>query len=128
MSGQLAPIFGGKRKKWYVMLAVPLLIIITVYEVADWGASNGIMVISGGSMGLYYDQIFSNAGFLVLTILSMSAAGIYVFGMNRIYLEQEKAVGIILRLRFIKCWQSSTGSRISIRNQEQTARTESGQL
>ena len=42
-------------------------------------------------MGLYYDQIFSHAGFLVLTLLSMSAAGVYVFGMNRFYLEQEKS-------------------------------------
>ena len=91
ISRQLEPVFGGKRKKWYVMLAVPLLVIITVYEVAGWGASNGIMVRSGGSMGVYYDQIFSHAGFLVLTFLSMSAAGVYVFGMNRIYLEQEKS-------------------------------------
>ena len=91
MSGQLEPVFRGKRKKWYVMLAVPLLAIVTVYEVAGWGASNGIMVRSGGSMGLYYDQIFSHVGFLVLTLLSMSAAGVYVFGMNRFYLEQEKS-------------------------------------
>ncbi len=42
-------------------------------------------------MGLYYDQIFSYAEFLVLSLLSMSAAGFYVFGMNRIYLEQEKS-------------------------------------
>ena len=76
MSGQLEPVFRGKRKKWYVMLAVPLLAIVTVYEVAGWGASNGIMVRSGGSMGLYYDQIFSHVGFLVLTLLSMSAAGV----------------------------------------------------
>lgn len=91
MSKQLEPVLGGKRKRWYVMLAVPLLAIIMVFDVAGWCASNGIMVRSGGGMGLYYDQIFSHAGFLVLTLLSMSAAGIYVFGMNRIYLEQEKS-------------------------------------
>ena len=42
-------------------------------------------------MGLYYDQIFSHVGFWVLDFLSMAAAGFYVFGMNRIYLEQEKS-------------------------------------
>lgn len=42
-------------------------------------------------MGLYYDQIASHVGFLVLSLLSMCAAGFYVFGMNRIYLEQEKS-------------------------------------
>ncbi len=91
MSKHLENVFCGKRGKWYVILAVPLLVIITVYDVASLGASNGIMVRSGGNMGLYYDQIFSNAEFLVLALLSMAAAGFYVFGMNRIYLEQEKS-------------------------------------
>ena len=91
MSKHLEPVFYGKRRKWYVLLALPLLVIITVYDVAGWGASNGIMVRSGGNMGLYYDQIFSHAGFLILALLSMAATGFYVFGMNRIYLEQEKS-------------------------------------
>ncbi len=90
MSKHLAPVFCGKPGKWYVILAVPLFVIVTVYDVASLGASNGIMVWSGG-MGLYYDQILALAEFLVLALLSMSATGFYVFGMNRIYLEQEKS-------------------------------------
>lgn len=91
MSKHLGAIFCGKQGKWYVILAVPLLAISVVYDVASWGASNGIMVRSGGNMGLYYDQIFSLAGFLVFSLLSMAAVGFYVFGMNQIYLEQEKS-------------------------------------
>ena len=91
MSKRLEPVFCGKPGKWYVILAVPLLAIVTVYDVASLGASNGIMVRSGGDMGLYYDQVFSHSEFLVLAFLSMAAAGFYVFGMNRIYLEQEKS-------------------------------------
>ncbi len=91
MSKHLEPVFCGKPRKWYVILAVPLLMVITVYDVAGWGASYGIMVRSGGNMGLYYDQIFSLAEFWVLALLSMAATGFYVFGMNRIYLEQEKS-------------------------------------
>ncbi len=91
MSKHLETVFCCKPRKWYIILAVPLLMIITVYDVASLGASNGIMVRSGGNMGLYYDQIFSLAEFLVLDVLSMAAAGFYVFGMNRIYLEQEKS-------------------------------------
>lgn len=90
ISGYMKPVFYGKRKKWYAILALPLVMIITVFNVANWGASHGIMVRSGGSMGIYYDQIFSNAEFFVLALLSMAAAGFYVFGMNRIYFEQEK--------------------------------------
>ena len=41
--------------------------------------------------GLYYDQIFSLAEFLVLVLRAMAATGFYVFGMDRIYLEQEKS-------------------------------------
>ena len=44
-----------------------------------------------GGMGVYYDQIFSHSEFLVLAFISMAAAGFYVFGMNQIYLEQEKS-------------------------------------
>lgn len=91
MSGRLTSVFRGKPGKWYVMLAVPLLVIIAVFDVAAWGACHGIMVRSGGNMGLYYDQIFSHTEFCVLAVLSMLAAGSYVCGMNRIYLEQEKS-------------------------------------
>ncbi|MDE7250642.1 MAG: GHKL domain-containing protein [Lachnospiraceae bacterium] len=91
ISKHLIAVFHGKPGKWYVMLAIPLLVLITVFDVASLGASNGIMVRSGGNMGLYYDQLFSFAGFLVLDLLSMAATGFYVFGMNRIYLEQEKS-------------------------------------
>jgi len=90
MSKHLEPVLFGKRGKWYVILAIPLLVIIIVLDVALLGASNGIMVRSGGNMGLYYDQIFSLAEFFVLALLFMVASGFYVFGMNRIYLEQEK--------------------------------------
>jgi len=91
MSKHLESVFCGKRGKWYLVLAVPLLVIVTIYDVASLGASNGIMVRSGGNMGLYYDQLFSFAEFLVLALLSLAATGFYVFGMNRIYLEQEKS-------------------------------------
>ena len=87
----LGSVLDGKPGNWYVVLAVPLLVITIIDNVAGWGASNGIMVRSGGNMGLYYDQIFSHTEFCVLTALSMFAAGFYVFGMNRIYMEQEKS-------------------------------------
>ncbi len=91
MSKHLEPVFCGKRGKWYLILAVPLLVIVAMYDVASLGASYGVMVRSGGNMGLYYDQLFSFAEFLVLDLLSIAATGFYVFGMNRIYLEQEKS-------------------------------------
>ncbi len=91
MSKHLISLFCSKTKRWYVILAVPLLAVTAVIEVANWGASNGILVKSGENMGWYYDQIFSHAEICVLAGLSMFASGVYVFGMNRIYLEQRKS-------------------------------------
>ncbi len=90
LSKHLTSVFYGKPGRWYVILAVPLFVLIALIDVAGWGASNGIMVKGRSDMGLYYDQIFSYMGSCVLTGLSMFAAGVYVFGMDRIYLEQER--------------------------------------
>jgi len=89
-SKRLTPVFYGKTGRWYVLAAIPLLMIVMMFDVAGWGASNGILVRSGGNMGLYYDQIFSYAGFCVLSAICMLAAGFYLFGMDRIDLEQKK--------------------------------------
>ncbi len=91
MAGCLTDIFYGRPEKWYVFLAVPLFAVVAVNDVAVWGAGNGIMVRSGGSMSVYYDQMFSHFGFLLLTALSGFASAAYVFGMNRVWLEQEKS-------------------------------------
>lgn len=91
LSGHLAPVFSDKPGKWYVILAVPLLAAVAVIDVVNWGAANGIMVKGGRAMGVYYDQIFSHAEICVLAGLSMAAVGFYMFGMARIYREQEKS-------------------------------------
>jgi len=101
-SKHLIAVFHGKPEKWYAMLAIPLLVLITVFDVATWGACNGIMVRSGGNMGLYFDQIFSHTEFVVLAVLFMSITGVYVFGMNRIYLEQEKSSRYHSQIAFYK--------------------------
>ena len=72
------------------MLTLPLLVVAVVTYVANWGAGYGILYRSDGNMGLYYDQIFSYVGWGVLSGLSLFAAGVYVFGMDRIYVEQER--------------------------------------
>lgn len=91
LSGHLKPVFDVRMRKWYVILAIPLFAVTTVTEVANWGAGNGILVRSGGNMGVYYDQIFSHTEICVLTALSMVASGFYIFGMNRIYVEWQKS-------------------------------------
>lgn len=91
MRKRLETVFRGKPGKWYAVLTLPLLVVAVVTYAANWGAGYGILYRSGGNIGLYYDQIFSYIGWAVLSGLSLFAVGIYVFGMNRIYVEQEKA-------------------------------------
>lgn len=85
-----ASFFSGKTKRC-IVLAVPFFMTIAVFDVANWGAGYGILVRSGGNLGLYYDQIFSNAGFGIFALLFMLAIGFYVLGMDKIYLEQRKS-------------------------------------
>lgn len=87
----LGTVFRFVSGKGDMVLALPLLAVAAVTDVANWGAGYGILVRSGGNMGVYYDQIFSYGGFCVLTALSMSAVGGYLSGMKHIWLEQEKA-------------------------------------
>ncbi len=87
----LGEVFCFVSGKGDMVLAIPLLAVTAVTDVANWGAGYGILFRSGGNMGLYYDQIFSYAGFCVLTALSMSAVGGYLSGMKHIWLEQEKS-------------------------------------
>lgn len=91
LSKHMIQVFSCNTKKWYVILSVPMLSITAVIDVVNWGASNGIFVRGRQNMGLYYDQILSHSEICVLTVLSMFAIGFYVFGMDRIYLEQKKS-------------------------------------
>lgn len=91
MRKRFRSVFQGKSGRWYVVLTIPLLVVAMVIYAANWGASYGVLFRSGGNMGLYYDQIFSYLGWAALSALSLFATGVYVFGMDRIYLEQKKA-------------------------------------
>lgn len=83
-------VFYGKEKRWYLILSVPLFFLTAVVDIANWGASRGITVKFAYYENLYYDQLFAHGEICVLTLLCMFAAGVYVFGMDRIYAEQLK--------------------------------------
>lgn len=91
ISEKLRSVFLDKPSKWYLILTLPLAVILGVTDMAEWGASKGILIRSGGAMNLYYDQVFGHVEMIVLAVLSLAASGCYVFGMNRIYLEQRKS-------------------------------------
>lgn len=82
------------NKSWYVVLTIPLLFIVAIADVVNWGASNGIMVVSNANGAAYWDvfynQIISHAAMCLLMLLSMCIACGLVFGMNKICMEQRQ--------------------------------------
>lgn len=91
MKRRLKAVFHGKPWRWYAILIFPLLMVTIAVYAANWGASYGVFFRSAGDMGIYYDQIFSYVGWVVLSGLSLFAVIVSVFGMDRIYVEQKKA-------------------------------------
>ena len=91
MKRRLKAVFYGKPWRWYAILIFPLLMVAIAIYAANWGASYGVFFRSAGDMGIYYDQIFSYVGWVVLSGLSLFAVIVSVFGMDRIYVEQKKA-------------------------------------
>jgi len=89
LSGPLSPVFAHRGKSWYLCLTAPLACIILVMDLANWAASNGIMVQNWEKYGLYGNQLFSHGAMCLFTGLAMAAAGFLVFGMDRIAREEE---------------------------------------
>lgn len=88
LSGALAPVLESRRKSWYLCLGVPLAGLILITDVANWAASNGILVQGRGRYGVYENQLFSHGAMCVFTGLAMGAAAFFVFGMDRIDREE----------------------------------------
>lgn len=88
LSGALKPVFTDKRKSWYLGLSVALFCIILVTDLANWAASNGILVQDWRKYGLYENQLISHSAMCIFTGLAMAAAGALVFGMERMVREE----------------------------------------
>ena len=102
----LIPVFENEMLSWYIMLSKLLFSIVVVVEIVNWGASNGIMVVSNANgaeyWNIYYNQIFSNIAICLLMALSMCIAGGLVFGTNKLYMEQRKVEQYHSQIAFYK--------------------------
>ena len=116
----LGEIFSGRMKRWYVLLSLPLLFIVAVVDLVNYGASVGIMVVSDVNGPDYWNEydneIFSHLGICIVTALSMCAAGVYVSGMNRIWLEQQKKERYRSQLDFYRLLEEQYGQMERLRH------------
>lgn len=120
LSDRLDGIFRDKENRWYILPALPLIFVILVIDVVNFGASNGVMVVSDANgpdyWNLYYNQLFSHIAICILTALSMWAAGFYVFGMDKIYKEQQKKEQYRSQIAFYKMLEEQYDQMESLRH------------
>ncbi len=86
----LLSILNGKVKKWYLMSAIPIIILTVVQDIAEWAATKGIMFRGEDRWNLSYNQLFSYGANLLLALLCMCIEYFYILGMDRIYMEQKR--------------------------------------
>ncbi len=91
---RLDSVLESKIRSWYLMTSAFFIGIVAVVDIVNWGASNGIMVVlnAGGTAqrDVYYNQIFSHICICLLTVLAACMAGVFVFFMNKVYVEQRQ--------------------------------------
>lgn len=102
LSKKSAGFFEGKTEKWYLMTAGPLFFVKIVMDAYNWCVSRGVLFWGGENKDLYENQLFSYGAVCVLTALLMLAAGFYVYGMNRIYLEWQKNEAYRIRTAYLE--------------------------
>ncbi|MCM1494450.1 MAG: GHKL domain-containing protein [Bacteroides sp.] len=94
LTGPFRKLLFHKPKKWFLALAVPLLFMIGIIDVVNWGASNGIVVVAG-VIGTEYGRLernafFSHLAICLITLLLICMAAGYILGMERLYTEQQR--------------------------------------
>lgn len=82
--------FVNRFHRWYIMLSTPLFGIVILWYLIYVGACHGILLRGGDYLNLTYNEILSHIGISVLSLLCMCGAGFYVFGMDKIDIEQKQ--------------------------------------
>lgn len=85
-----AGFFVNRLRRWYLMLSVPLFMIVILWYLIYIGACHGILLRGGDYLNLTYNEILSHIGISVLSLLCMCGAGFYVFGIDKIDIEQKQ--------------------------------------
>ncbi len=116
LSKPLEPVFTGKRKSCYLGLAIPLFCIVLVTDLANWAASNGIVVHDWGRYGVYANQFFSHIAMCLFTGLAMGAAGALVFGMERMYREERAGEEYGSQVRYYQMMEEQYGQMERLRH------------
>lgn len=103
---KLINVFHNKIQSWYSMLSLPLFLIILIVDTVNWGASNGILVVSNSNgaeyWNVFYNQVLSHTAICLLTMLAFCIVIGLVFGLHKIYVEQSQKEQYISQIEFYK--------------------------
>lgn len=120
LSKPLGRMFFHKPKRWFLAQAVPLLFMIAVIDVVNWGASNGIVVVSG-VLGAEYGRLagnalFSNVAICLICLLLMCMAAGYLWGMDKLYTEQQRKEQYRSQVDFYRMLEEQYGQMERLRH------------
>lgn len=90
LTDRMADFFVDRLPHWYLMVSVPLFSIVILWDCIDLCASRGILLRGGDHLNPYYNELFSYTGMCILSALCMCGVGFYLFGMDRINIEQKQ--------------------------------------
>lgn len=90
LSKRMTGFFADRLSRWYVMLSVPLFGMVIMWDFIDFMVEHGILLRGGDHLNVYYNELFSQAGICILSVLCICSAGFYIFGMDRIDTEQRQ--------------------------------------
>ncbi len=101
LSRPMESVFCGKTKRWYFLQSIPVFLLIFVVDIAEWGASRGVSVKPNGG-NLYYSQLSAYGEICILTLLCAFAAGVFIFGMDELYVQQQKSAKYLAQIASYK--------------------------
>lgn len=87
---RMTTLFADHLPRWYLTVSIPLFGIVILWDFIDLCASRGILLRGSDSLTPYYNELFSYAGICTLSALCICGVCFYLFGMNRIDIEQKQ--------------------------------------
>lgn len=115
-SKRLTGFFTDRLPRWYLMVSVPLFGIVILWDIIDLCASHGILLRGGDHLNPYYNELFSHAGICILSALCICATLFYLFGMDRIDIEQKQKDRYRSQVLFYQMLETQYGSLERLRH------------
>ncbi len=116
LARMLEPVLSRKSRGWYGLASMPLFFMVLLMDLVNWGATRGILFQGRENWDLFHNQLFSHGAVCALTAFMMCAAGIYLYGMERMDREQKRNAWYQSQMLYYKMLEEQYGRLESLRH------------